>query len=151
RDRLSWPEMEPTKGHFADHNIYDDTAAIQHEGGLKILQVNHISPTWANPNGKHFPLDLRDEYEFQKAMAARWKGKVLASSLGTKRTSNRSADTPEAKSPPCKKPHISAKNPEIPTSSPARTSSPSRGNPRSTTSPPTMRPPTLTPTTCTTT
>src|SRR5439155_9317873 len=29
RDRLSWTEMEPTRGHFADHNIYDDTAAIQ--------------------------------------------------------------------------------------------------------------------------
>ena len=78
RDRLSWPEMEPTRGHFAGRNIYDETAAIQSAAGLKVLTVNHISPPWANPDAKHFPLDLRDEYEFQKAMAARFKGKVLA-------------------------------------------------------------------------
>ncbi len=25
RDRLSWPDMEPEKGKYVEHNIYDDT------------------------------------------------------------------------------------------------------------------------------
>lgn len=78
RDRLSWPEMEPTRGTFAGHNIYDDTATVQTEAGLKILQVSHISPPWANAVTKRFPTDLRDVYNFNREMAKRWKGKVLA-------------------------------------------------------------------------
>ena len=78
RDRLSWPEMEPTKGKFVAHNGYDDSAKVQSDGGLKVLQVNHISPPWANANSMHFPPDLRDVYRFNKEMAARWKGEVLA-------------------------------------------------------------------------
>jgi hypothetical protein len=78
RDRLSWPEMEPQRGKFADHNIYDDTAKLQSESNLRVLQVNHASPPWANPDGRRFPLDLRDAYNFNKAMAARWKGQVEA-------------------------------------------------------------------------
>jgi hypothetical protein len=78
RDRLSWPDMEPLRGKFADHNIYDDTARLQSEAGLRVLQVNHISPPWAASSAKRFPDDLRDAYNFNKAMAARWKGQVLA-------------------------------------------------------------------------
>src|SRR5205823_5297556 len=78
RDRLSWAEMEPTRGHFADHNIYDDTAAIQTEAGLHVLQVNHICPPWAGPDPKQFPDDLRDVYGFYRQMARRWKGQVMA-------------------------------------------------------------------------
>jgi hypothetical protein len=43
-----------------------------------VLQVGHRSPAWANPNGKRFPLDLRDTYNFHRALAQRWKGEVLA-------------------------------------------------------------------------
>ena len=78
RDRLSWPTMEPTRGTFAGHNIYDDTAKLQSEAGLQVLQVNHASPPWANPDGRRQPLDLRDAYRFYKEMASRWKGQVLA-------------------------------------------------------------------------
>lgn len=78
RDRLSWPEMESERGKFAAPNIYDDTARLQSEAGLRVLQVSHISPTWANPVGKRLPLDLRDAYRFNREMAKRWKGKVLA-------------------------------------------------------------------------
>lgn len=78
RDRLAWREMEPKKGEFAPKNKYDETARKQAEAGLQVLQVHHDSPAWASPNGKRYPLDLRDAYNFQKEMARRWKGQVLA-------------------------------------------------------------------------
>ena len=78
RDRLSWPDLEPTKGHYAGHNIYDGTAQIQTDAGLRVLQVNHISPPWANADTRHFPPDLREVYQFNREMASRFKGKVLA-------------------------------------------------------------------------
>ena len=47
---------------------------IQHESGLKILQVNHISPPWAAKDPTHFPDDLRDVYNFYRGLAKRWNG-----------------------------------------------------------------------------
>ena len=43
-----------------------------------MLEVGHSSPAWANPNGKRFPLDLRDTYNFHRALARRWQGEVVA-------------------------------------------------------------------------
>jgi hypothetical protein len=74
RDRLSWPEMEPAKGKLAEETRYERAMRIQHEAGLKILQVNHASPPWASNNGSHFPEDLRDAYNFYRALAKRWHG-----------------------------------------------------------------------------
>ena len=78
RDRLAWGHMEPKKGEFSGPNQYDASARIQAEAGLRVLQVNHSSPPWANPNGKRFPPDLRDAYRFHREMARRWKGRVAA-------------------------------------------------------------------------
>ena len=78
RDRLSWPELEPRKGEFAVTNRYDWSAQAQSAAGLQVLQVDHLSPAWANPDGKRFPLDLRDSYNFYRAMARRWQGEVVA-------------------------------------------------------------------------
>jgi hypothetical protein len=78
RDRLSWPELEPKKGEFAPTNRYDFSAEAQSAAGLQVLQVGHSSPAWANPNGKRFPLDLRDTYNFHRALAQRWQGEVVA-------------------------------------------------------------------------
>lgn len=78
RDRLTWSAMEPERGQFAPPNFYDETARVQNEAGLQVLQVFHSSPKWANPNGERFPLDLRDAYNFTRAMAARWHGQVRA-------------------------------------------------------------------------
>ncbi|MGD0091103.1 MAG: hypothetical protein ABSE73_14390 [Planctomycetota bacterium] len=78
RDRLAWREMEPKKGEFAAKNKYDDTARKQAEAGLLVLQVHHDSPEWANKQHKRFPLDLRDAYSFEKEMAHRWQGQVVA-------------------------------------------------------------------------
>ncbi len=78
RDRLSWPEIEPQRGVFATHTRYDASAEIQSTAGLQVLQVNHRSPFWANPEGGRFPLDLRHAYRFYREIARRWQGKVLA-------------------------------------------------------------------------
>jgi hypothetical protein len=78
RDRLLWEKMEPKRGVFSGRNEYDDSAEVQSDGGLQILQVNHLSPTWANPNIKHFPPDLRDVYDFYREMARRWKNEIGA-------------------------------------------------------------------------
>jgi hypothetical protein len=74
RDRLSWPEMEGERGKWAAETRYERSMRIQHEAGLKILQVNHASPTWANKDSRHFPEDLRDAYNFYRALAKRWNG-----------------------------------------------------------------------------
>ncbi len=79
RDRLSWGEVEPKKDHFAPLTTrYDASAAAQSSAGLRVLQVNHSSAGWANPDHKRFPPDLRDAYRFHREMARRWKGHVLA-------------------------------------------------------------------------
>ena len=78
RDRLNWPELEPKRGEFAATTRYDDSMQAQVAAGLKVLQVAHASAPWANPNGKHFPLDLRDIHAFYREMAHRWRGQVEA-------------------------------------------------------------------------
>jgi hypothetical protein len=74
RDRASWPEIEPARGKWAGDTRYERTMRIEHEEGLKILQVNHISPAWASKDTRHFPDDLRDVYNFYRGLAKRWKG-----------------------------------------------------------------------------
>jgi len=79
RDRLNWAEMEPERGRFAPPGTkYDASAHVQSAAGLRVLQVNHISPAWANPDTKRFPTDLRDAHRFHREMARRWAGQVAA-------------------------------------------------------------------------
>lgn len=78
RDRLTWAELEPTRGQFASATRYDTTAQVQANAGLKVLQVSHRSPAWANPDGSRFPLDLRDTFSFHREMAHRCRGQVFA-------------------------------------------------------------------------
>ncbi len=78
RDRLTWGNMEPSRGTFAGPTQYDASADAAARAGLQSLQVMHGSPSWAGPVGKRFPPDLRDAYLFWKAMAKRWAGKVQA-------------------------------------------------------------------------
>ena len=78
RDRLRWDEMETGRGRFAGATRYDASARAQTAAGLRSLQVIHLSPTWANPDAKRFPLNLRDAYRFYREMARRWRGQVEA-------------------------------------------------------------------------
>ncbi len=72
RDRASWPELESARGVWAGDTRYEQAMKIQHEAGLKILQVNHASPPWAVKDTRHFPEDLRDVYNFYRGLAKRW-------------------------------------------------------------------------------
>jgi hypothetical protein len=74
RDRLSWPELETARRTWAEETRYERAMRIQHEAGLKVLQVNHISPGWATENPARFPEDLRDVYRFYRGLAKRWNG-----------------------------------------------------------------------------
>jgi hypothetical protein len=74
RDRSSWPEIETARGTWAPDTRYERTMRIEHGAGLKVLQVNHISPAWAGKNAQRFPEDLRDVYAFYRGLAERWKG-----------------------------------------------------------------------------
>ncbi|OGV65773.1 MAG: hypothetical protein A3K19_25800 [Lentisphaerae bacterium RIFOXYB12_FULL_65_16] len=85
RDRMNWGELEPTQGAWAGETNYDTSAAAQAAQGLNVLQVFHSTPKWAidakldgTEAWKRFPRDLRHEYRFCKAMAERFKGRVLA-------------------------------------------------------------------------
>lgn len=78
RDRLAWQELEPRRGELAASNRYDLSAQAQSSAGLQVLQVNHSSPSWANPNTKRFPLDLRDIYNLHREIGRRWRGQVVA-------------------------------------------------------------------------
>jgi len=74
RDRSSWPELETSRGTWAGDTRYERAMRIQHEAGLKVLQVNHISPGWATSDPSRFPEDLRDVYNYCHGIAKRWNG-----------------------------------------------------------------------------
>jgi hypothetical protein len=78
RDRFNWMETEPWRGVFPPATRSDISVATQAARGLRVLEVNHFTPKWANPNAVRFPLDLRDAYQFYKAVAQRWQGRVPA-------------------------------------------------------------------------
>jgi hypothetical protein len=85
RDRMSWGGFQPEPDKFPEKTTYDTAATFQAQYGLKVLQVFHDIPGWAADNdldgknrSRRFPRDLRVLYKFCKAMAQRYKGRVLA-------------------------------------------------------------------------
>ncbi|MHC4640949.1 MAG: glycoside hydrolase 5 family protein [Planctomycetota bacterium] len=85
RDRMSWGGFQPNPDKLPDNTTYDSAATLQARYGLKVLQVFHDIPGWAadkqlngQDRSKRFPRDLRLLYKFCKAMAQRYKGRVLA-------------------------------------------------------------------------
>jgi len=85
RDRMSWGGFQRGPDKLGENTTYDSAATFQARSGLKVLQVFHDTPGWAideQLDGKRryrrFPRDLRLLYKFCKAMAQRYKGRVLA-------------------------------------------------------------------------
>jgi hypothetical protein len=74
RDRSSWPELETARRTWANETRYERAMRIQHEMGLKVLQVNHISPPWATNTASRFVEDLRDVHSYYRGLARRWRG-----------------------------------------------------------------------------
>ncbi|MHB8954369.1 MAG: hypothetical protein ACYC4U_15470 [Pirellulaceae bacterium] len=81
RDRLRWRDLQPERERFVDATTYDTSAALQHQFGLKILQVFHDTPPWAatapDETGR-FPGDLRTVYQLGQALGRRFCGQVQA-------------------------------------------------------------------------
>jgi hypothetical protein len=85
RDRMSWGDVQTAADTFAQSTSYDSAATLQAKYGLKVLQVFHGTPWWAVDReldgeraASRFPRDLRQLYNFCKAMARRYEGRVLA-------------------------------------------------------------------------
>ena len=85
RDRMSWGGFQREPDKLPENTTYDSAATLQARCGLKVLQVFHDTPGWAvdelldgQRRYKRFPRDLRLLYKFCKAMAQRYKGRVLA-------------------------------------------------------------------------
>jgi len=85
RDRMKWGGFQKEPDKLPDNTTYDTAATLQARYSLKVLQVFHDTPGWAlneqldgQRRYKRFPRDLRDLYKFCKAMAQRYKGRVLA-------------------------------------------------------------------------
>ncbi len=81
RDRMKWNDIQPEPDRFESDTTYDSSAEIQARYGLQVLQVFHDTPGWAVTEGEtrgRFPTDLRFAYQFGKAMAERFKGRVQA-------------------------------------------------------------------------
>ena len=78
RDRITWREMQSGPGESVESTKYDDMAESQTVNGMKVLQTFHTVPRWARDELNPDRADLRQLYQFCKAMAKRFKGKVHA-------------------------------------------------------------------------
>ncbi len=82
RDRLRWQDIQPTSdGLKPAPTTYDTSADVHRDARLHLLQVFHDTPAWAREEpdaGGRFARDLRHVYEFGRALAVRFKGRVDA-------------------------------------------------------------------------
>lgn len=80
RDRIHWSEMETQRGNWVEHTKYDSAAEIQIKHGLKVYQVFHNTPTWAQEEAesRSFPDDLRDAFNFAVGVTHHFGEKVVA-------------------------------------------------------------------------
>ncbi|MGI5924318.1 MAG: hypothetical protein ACOX9E_10275 [Lentisphaeria bacterium] len=67
RERLSWPEVNPSPGEY-DYGHYFYNAELLHERGILISGMFHNAPTWADRKIK-LPMNLREVYIFCKKTA----------------------------------------------------------------------------------
>jgi len=80
RDRMRWGEIETQRGEWAERTRYDDAADIHIKHGLKVYQVFHNTPAWAQEEAEShsFPDDLRDAFNFAAGTARRFAENVVA-------------------------------------------------------------------------
>ncbi len=81
RDRMRWRDIQPQPDQLLENTTYDSSATIQHDHGLKVLQVFHDTPRWAalpQRGTGRIPTDLRHVYRFARAMSQRYQGRVQA-------------------------------------------------------------------------
>jgi hypothetical protein len=75
RERLSWGEVEPSRGVF-DWGKYDACVDAEHQHGIRVDQIFHSIPAWARADHQtnRYPDDLRDVYYFAKKAAMHYHG-----------------------------------------------------------------------------
>jgi hypothetical protein len=80
RDRLSWAEVAPARGEFKWADRYDRAADAQRKAGLSVVTVFHDIPGWARADHdrKAFPENLKDAFDFGKALAEHFRGRIQA-------------------------------------------------------------------------
>ena len=78
RDRLFWREMQPENNNVLSHTRYDDDTEIMHNAGVHILDLIMVPPKWAAHDTERLPVDLRDVFNFYRALALKWRGTVEA-------------------------------------------------------------------------
>ncbi len=79
RERLSWPETQRSPGPI-EWGLYQTTADTLAAQGIRICQVVHQTPKWAQcpaPRSQ-CPKDLRDLYRYMKAAASRFPRQMQA-------------------------------------------------------------------------
>jgi len=77
RERMNWGEVESTRGEFR-WGKYDLSANAARDHGLQVCQVFHSIPPWARSDraANRYPDDLRDTYNFCRAAALHFQGRV---------------------------------------------------------------------------
>jgi hypothetical protein len=82
RDRLRWRDLQPQPGALkAPPTTYDTSAEAHSEAGLQVLQVFHDTPSWTrerDDGGGGLAGDLRRVFEFGRALAVRFRGRIGA-------------------------------------------------------------------------
>lgn len=72
RDRMSWNEVNPEPGKYADFDVKSQSmrnAQLLHERGIDVSGVFHFAPKWTGVRSR-FPLDLVEVFRFARHAAA---------------------------------------------------------------------------------
>mgnify|MGYP000966781466 CR=1 FL=1 len=77
RERLSWPEVNPSPGVYK-WGRYETNADLLSERGISILGMFHSAPEWTKGDLQSLPHDLLATYEFCKAAAEKFSGQMAA-------------------------------------------------------------------------
>ncbi|QNK59408.1 S-layer homology domain-containing protein [Paenibacillus sp. PAMC21692] len=68
RERMHWNSVSSAPGtyDFAKYDPYNDAYGDE---GIRVLQLNHITPPWAKDTGKNLPRNLMNAYDLAKTSA----------------------------------------------------------------------------------
>ncbi len=79
RERITWGEIEKSRGNVYWGKYVDSINALNKQG-IKVYQISHDNPAWSRKDAitNATPDDLRDVFNYAKAAAKQFKGKVFA-------------------------------------------------------------------------
>ncbi|GLX71015.1 hypothetical protein [Paenibacillus glycanilyticus] len=71
RERMHWNSISSAPG-TTDFSKYDPYNEAYANYGIRVLELNHIAPTWAKDAGKNLPRNLLDAYELAKSSVSHY-------------------------------------------------------------------------------